>query len=88
MSEAVNVGLITTAEAGEKTVKGLGVGDVRASLQHFSWQDYTVFSFMLLIYIIVGSYFAFFKSVSSAEQYLLGGRNMLTLPVAISLIAR
>lgn len=87
MSEAINVGLITTAEAGEKIVRGLGVQDVRASLQNFVWQDYTVFSFMLFICIIVGFYFGFFKA-SSSEDYLVGGRNMQTLPVAMSLIAR
>lgn len=88
MSEAINVGLITTAEAGEKIVKGLGVADVRASLQNFTWQDYTVFTLMLLMYITVGFYFGCFKTVSSAQDYLVGGRNMQALPVAMSLVAR
>lgn len=88
MSEAVNLGLITTAEAGDKVVKGLGVADVRASLQNFAWQDYTIFSFMLLICVIIGFYFGFYKAASSAQDYLVGGRTMQTLPIAMSLIAR
>lgn len=88
MSEVVNVGLATTAETDDKVIKSLTISDIRASLQNFTWQDYTVFSFMFLICIIVGFYVSFFKAVSSTQDYLVGGRRMQTLPVAISLIAR
>lgn len=88
MSEAVNVGLLAGVDTGEKVVLGLGVADVGASMQRFSWADYIVFVCMLLICLVVGIYFGFIRSASSAQEYLMGARAMKTFPVAMSLIAR
>lgn len=82
-----DVGMITTADVGDKVVKGVSVADIGASLQQFGWQDYAVFSFMLLVSVAVGVYFCFFKSSSSATDYLMGGRKMTTFPVGVSLMA-
>lgn len=54
----------------------------------FGATDYTVFVLTLSISAAIGVYFGFIKkSAGSAEEYLLGGRQMKTLPIAISLIA-
>lgn len=55
----------------------------------FQVLDYVVFISMLAISMAVGIYFGFFSGNNqSTEEYLLGGRRMKTLPIAISLIAR
>lgn len=54
----------------------------------FGTTDYVVFLLTLSLSAAVGVYFGFIKKSSgSAEEYLLGGRQMKTLPIAISLIA-
>ncbi|XP_055716531.1 sodium-coupled monocarboxylate transporter 2 [Phlebotomus papatasi] len=54
----------------------------------FQVLDYVVFISMLAISMAVGIYFGFFSGNNqSTEEYLLGGRRMKTLPIAISLIA-
>lgn len=88
MSEAVNVGLLAGVDTGEKVVFGLGVADVGASMQRFGWADYIVFICMLLICVVIGIYFGFIHSSSSAQDYLMGARAMRTFPVSMSLIAR
>lgn len=88
MAEAMNVGLLAGADSGEKVVVGLGVAEVGASMQRFGWPDYVVFVIMLLLCVVVGFYFGFVHSATSAQDYLMGGRNMKTFPVAMSLIAR
>ncbi|GLH13328.1 Putative sodium-dependent multivitamin transporter [Gryllus bimaculatus] len=48
-----------------------------------------MFCSMLLISTVIGIYFGCFGSrQKSGAEYLLGGRNMSVLPVAVSLIAR
>uniref|UniRef100_A0A1B0CWJ9 Uncharacterized protein n=1 Tax=Lutzomyia longipalpis TaxID=7200 RepID=A0A1B0CWJ9_LUTLO len=54
----------------------------------FQSLDYVVFIAMLAISMAVGIYFGFFGNNNSTEEYLLGGRRMKTIPIAISLIAR
>lgn len=55
----------------------------------FSWADYTLFSLMFLISAVIGIYFGCFGSKqSSFNDYLLGGKTMKVIPVAISLTAR
>lgn len=77
----------------------LNVTDVNKSLQYFDWIDYVVFMFMLISCAVVGIYFACIdkrrqsQGVSSngsdvAQEYLMGGRNMSVVPVAMSLVAR
>lgn len=70
----------------------LSVDDVRVELQKFGWPDYSMFMLMLLTCASIGIYFGFFekksKQVADESDYLVGGRNMSTFPVAMSLIAR
>lgn len=77
----------------------LNVKDLHKSLQHFDWIDYVVFTFMLISCAVIGVYFGFIDKnrkrkhgVSTAkevaQEYLMGGRKMSTLPVAMSLVAR
>ncbi|KAF5303902.1 hypothetical protein FQA39_LY01687 [Lamprigera yunnana] len=55
----------------------------------FSWIDYTVFALMLLLSVVIGMYFGFFgPKQDNKAMYLLGGKNMNVVPVAISLVAR
>lgn len=78
----------------------LNVQDLRKSLQHFDWIDYNVFAFMLTSCAVVGVYFGFIdkkrkrkddvsnNATEVAQEYLMGGRTMSVLPVAMSLVAR
>ncbi|KAJ6639617.1 Sodium-coupled monocarboxylate transporter 1 [Pseudolycoriella hygida] len=78
----------------------VSVNDLRKSLQHFDWPDYVVFLMMLGGSAVIGIYFGFVekksktKSFSSehheseaAQEYLMGGRKMSVIPVAVSLVA-
>lgn len=54
----------------------------------FQTTDYIVFIFMLSISAGIGVYFGFFaKGDDTTEEYLMGGKRMKTLPIAISLVA-
>lgn len=54
----------------------------------FQSTDYIVFAFMLSISAAIGVYFGFFdKSADTTDEYLMGGKRMKTLPIAISLVA-
>lgn len=65
------------------------MSDVMLHLQRFAWPDYTAFVFMLLLCILIGIYFGFIEKTKSTEsEYLVGGRNMLIFPIALSLVAR
>lgn len=56
---------------------------------YFSAIDYGVFGIMLFVSASIGVYFGYFdKKEQTTEEYLLGGRKMKTIPIAISLIAR
>lgn len=88
MAEAAGVGMMAGMDSGDKIVLGLGVADVHASMQHFGWADYIVFVVTLFVCIIVGIYFGFFQKSSTSQAYLIGGRQMQTFPIALSLIAR
>jgi len=64
------------------------VTDVGLALQRFGPVDYVVFVFMLVICALIGVYYGFCAGKVSEVEYLMGGRNMQTLPVALSLVAR
>lgn len=71
------------------------VSDVIVSLQRFSPADYILFVLMLLVCIVVGIYFGFVEkkdrsggAIGAEDDYLVGGRKMPTIPVAMSLVAR
>ncbi|XP_076223967.1 sodium-coupled monocarboxylate transporter 1 [Nomia melanderi] len=63
------------------------VQEVGEMLRSFGAYDYSVFAFMLLICGLIGIYFGFIKKSSGEDEYLVGGRNMKTFPVSLSLIA-
>jgi Na+/proline symporter len=64
------------------------VNDMVLQMQRFSWVDYVVFMCMLGISAVVGVYWGFMKKQTTQNDYLLGGRNMKVVPVAMSLVAR
>lgn len=70
----------------------LNVDEVKVQLQKFGWPDYSMFVLMLATCALIGVYFGFIekksKQVADESDYLVGGRNMKTFPVAMSLIAR
>lgn len=70
------------------TDTGDEVGSMLQLMQKFNWVDYVVFVFMLGISAMVGVYWGFMKKQTTQQDYLLGGRNMQTVPVAMSLVAR
>jgi Na+/proline symporter len=56
---------------------------------HFGWLDSSFFILMLVLSTAIGVYFGFWgKKEDSPEEYLLAGKSMSTLPVAVSLVAR
>ncbi|CAH1367545.1 unnamed protein product, partial [Tenebrio molitor] len=51
-----------------------------------SWYDYVAFAAMLLVSASIGVYFGFFKSkYNTTREYLLGGRKMKVVPIALSI---
>jgi hypothetical protein len=54
-----------------------------------SWYDYVAFAAMLLVSASIGVYFGFFKSrYNTIREYLLGGRKMKIVPIALSIAVR
>ncbi|PSN54833.1 Sodium-coupled monocarboxylate transporter 2 [Blattella germanica] len=54
----------------------------------FGWLDYSFFIGMLVLSTLIGIYFGFWgKKEDTPDEYLLGGKSMSTLPVAVSLVA-
>ncbi|KAL5279433.1 hypothetical protein ACFFRR_003822 [Megaselia abdita] len=49
--------------------------------------DYITIVITLGISTSIGFYYGFFKQSSTSEEYMMGGRKMKTIPIAISLIA-
>ncbi|XP_014209704.1 sodium-coupled monocarboxylate transporter 1-like isoform X2 [Copidosoma floridanum] len=63
------------------------VEEVISSMQNFGWPDYGIFVSMLLACGLIGVYFGFVRRSKGEDEYLVGGRNMRTFPVSMSLIA-
>jgi Na+/proline symporter len=74
--------------AGIMDVSKASVKDVGLALQRFGLADYVVFVSMLLVCALIGVYYGFCAGKVSEAEYLMGGRNMQTFPVALSLVAR
>jgi sodium-coupled monocarboxylate transporter 8/12 len=53
----------------------------------FGWEEYFIFALMLSISAAIGIFF-WWKGQHNNAQFLLGGRNMGTFPMTMSLIAR
>ncbi|XP_013802777.1 sodium-coupled monocarboxylate transporter 1 [Apteryx mantelli] len=59
-----------------------------SSIGRFNVWDYVVFAAMLLVSAIIGIYYAFAGGgQKTSKDYLMGGRSMTALPVALSLTA-
>jgi Na+/proline symporter len=55
----------------------------------FGWMDSCLFILMLVLSTLIGVYFGFWgKKEDSPHEYLLAGKSMSTVPVAVSLVAR
>ncbi|XP_066992320.2 sodium-coupled monocarboxylate transporter 2 [Anabrus simplex] len=56
---------------------------------HFGWLDYTVFALMLVVSVVVGTWFGVCgkKDNIAAVDYLMGGKSMNIFPVGVSLAA-
>ncbi|KAH8294948.1 hypothetical protein KR018_004575 [Drosophila ironensis] len=63
------------------------IEQVLGELQRFAWPDYVAFVAMFMLCIGIGIYFGFMKQSVSEEDYMLGGRKMLVIPIAFSLVA-
>ncbi|KAK9722150.1 Sodium:solute symporter family [Popillia japonica] len=63
------------------------INSLENKLLTFSWLDYGLFSFMLLLSAFVGVYFGFVKKQSTADDYLLGGKEMAVTPIAMSMVS-
>ena len=63
------------------------IDNIISNLQRFTWPDYLVFIAMFVLCILIGIYFGFMKKSMGESDYLMGGRNMLVLPIALSLVA-
>ncbi|XP_066991696.2 sodium-coupled monocarboxylate transporter 2 [Anabrus simplex] len=54
----------------------------------FQWLDYLMFALMLAVSALIGVYFGCFGSrQKTTSEYLMGGKKMKILPVAVSLVA-
>ncbi|TDG52238.1 hypothetical protein AWZ03_001519 [Drosophila navojoa] len=63
------------------------IENILRDLQRFAWPDYVAFVAMFLLCIGIGIYFGFMKKSISEDDYMLGGRKMLVVPIAFSLVA-
>ena len=55
-------------------------------IKKFGSDDYVILALMLLVSLLIGVYFAW-KGQKSNADYLLGGKSMGVLPMAMSLMA-
>ena len=56
-------------------------------IKKFGWEEYLIFSLMLLVSLLIGVYYAW-KGQNDNAEYMMGGKQMGTLPMTMSLIAR
>lgn len=56
----------------------------------FTTWDYLMFALLLGLSTLIGVYYGFFakRKQNNTAEYLLGGKQMNTFPVSVSLIAR
>lgn len=67
----------------------MNASETPSEVAYFTGIDYGVLIVILSMSLAIGVYFGFFsKNVKTAEDYLVGGHKMKTLPIAISLVAR
>lgn len=58
------------------------------SSAHFTLLDYAIFVTMLVLSSLIGVYYGFVakKKQNNTAEYLLGGKQMSCIPIAVSLI--
>ena len=56
-------------------------------IDKFGWEEYFVFALMLFVSVCIGVFF-WWKGQNSNADFIMGGKNMGTLPMTLSLIAR
>lgn len=67
----------------------MNTSETISEVTYFTGIDYGVLIFILSCSIAIGIYFGCFSDVlKTAEDYLVGGHRMKSLPIAISLVAR
>lgn len=55
----------------------------------FGWLEYCIFGLVVIMSMGIGVFYGFFnKTNSTAEDVLVGGRNMPVFPVTLSLVCR
>lgn len=54
----------------------------------FDWKEYFAFSLMLISSVLVGVYYAWFKTQDTVAEYMHGGKKMAVFPITMSLIFR
>ena len=60
----------------------------KEALRHkFGWEEYFIFSLMLFVSLLIGVFF-WWKGQNNNAQYMMGGKDMGTFPMTMSLIAR
>lgn len=65
------------------------ISDTIPEMAYFTGIDYSVLIVMLSFSLSIGIYFAFFsKKLKTVDDYLVGGHQMKSIPIAISLVAR
>ena len=57
------------------------------SVRLFSWVDYLLFVMALLVSSLVGVYHAWKGAGNSTSIYLMGGKKMGVIPIALSMSA-
>ena len=66
----------------------MNVTDAIDEVAYFTGIDYAVFFLLLSGSLAIGIYFGFFSNeLKTAEDYLVGGHKMRTIPIAISLVS-
>ena len=56
-------------------------------IDKFGWEEYVVFGSMLAISAAIGVFF-WWKGQRNNAEFLLGGKQISTVPMALSLVAR
>lgn len=58
-------------------------------VMHFTVWDHSIFVSMLVVSGLIGVYYGFVskRKQNNTSEYLMGGKKMATIPIAISLIA-
>lgn len=67
----------------------MNTSDTASEVAYFTAIDYGVLVAILSCSLLIGIYFGFFSdNLKTAEDYLVGGHRMKSIPIAISLVAR